>query len=167
VVEIDLQIFPLEHSHIPQDLEAAAGAQQQVLEGQAGTSGGSSANNGDEAADTATLPRPSAREKMPTPRKGLPKRRPSLRRRKTLALMKAQRQLLIMPFLPSRHRPLRRYPHHPQRSLRTTTIQPIPCQLQAPTASQPAAHPAVAASRIIQVSFVLPVALRCRLELIA
>jgi len=100
---------------------------------------------------------------MPTPRKGLPKRRPSLRRRKTLALMKAQRQLLIMPFLPSRHRPLRRYPHHPQRSLRTTTIQPIPCQLQAPTASQPAAHPAVAASRIIQVSFVLPVALAAEL----
>jgi hypothetical protein len=35
-------------------LEAAAGAQQPVLEGQAGASGGSSASNGEEATDTAT-----------------------------------------------------------------------------------------------------------------
>ena len=52
-----------------------------------------------------------------------PRRRPSLRRKKTLALMKAQRQQLILPFLPSRHRPPRWYPHHPQIQ-QTTTNQP-------------------------------------------
>jgi hypothetical protein len=40
--------------------------------------------------------------------------------------MKAQRQQLILPFLPSRHRRPKRYPHHPQRSPPTTTPEHQP-----------------------------------------